>query len=244
MIEGDFLYVQAGGGFCKLNKTSGEIIWKSVDDGGGMFGSAFSSPIIATLSGIRQAVVQTRTRLCGVDLDSGRELWTIEIPAFRGMNIITPIVYEDHVFVSAYGGTTQLIKVSRSAEGKFELKQVWNLPAQGYMNSPVVVDGHVYIHLRNQRFACYDLKSGKETWRSKPMGKYASMIANGDKILALDERGELLLIKANPSKFDLLGSRRVGDDSWAHIAIRDNQIFVRNLKELSTFEWLSDSSPQ
>jgi outer membrane protein assembly factor BamB len=241
LIDGEFLYVQAGGGFCKLNKKDGSLVWRTLIDGGGMYGSAFSSPVITTLVGVRQAVVQTRTKLSGVDLETGKELWFHEIPAFRGMNIMTPIALGDQLFVSAYGGTTQLFNVTRSPNGEFLLQEVWKLPAQGYMNSPVVIDGFVYIHLRNQRFACVDLKTGKEKWRSRPMGKYVSMIANGDKILVLDERGELLLIRANPEKFDLLDSRDVGDDSWAHLAIRQNQIFVRNLEELVAFEWKTAS---
>ncbi len=241
LIDGDFLYTQAGGGFCKINKHDGQLVWRTLVDGGGMNGSAFASPVLADLAGVSQLLVQSRTDLCGIDQETGDTLWKVEIPTFRGMNILTPTVIEkeDSVFVSSYGGTTQLIKISREGE-KFTSSQVWNNGSQAYMNSPVVIDNHVYMHLRNQRFACYDLTTGTETWRSRPMGKYASMIANGDKILALDERGELLLIKANPEKFELLSSRKVGDDSWAHLAIRGNQIFVRNLDELIVFDWKSE----
>ncbi len=34
-----------------------------------------------------------------------------------------------------------------------------------------------------------------------------------------------------------MDTRKVGDDSWAHLAVRGNQIFVRNLKELVAFDW-------
>ncbi len=236
LIDGDALYVQAGGAFCKLDKNSGKLIWRGLDDGGGMNGSAFSSPIIETIAGKRQAIVQTRPSLCGVDLETGETLWSQEIPTFRGMNIITPTVYGDSLFNSSYGGTTQLISVQSSGD-KFELKQKWNLPAQGYMTTPVVIDGYAYTHLRNQRFACYDLTNGVEKWRTKPFGKYASLVAAGDKILALDQTGQLMMIRANPEAFELISTRKVGDDSWAHLAVRGNQIFVRNLKELVAFEF-------
>ncbi len=236
LIDGEHLYIQAGGAFCKLNKLTGEVLWRGLEDGGGMNGSAFSSPVIETVAGQRQAIVQTRTNLCGVDLATGKTLWSQEIPTFRGMNILTPIIYGDNIFASSYGGSTQLINVGKTND-QFSLTQKWNLPAQGYMNSPVVIAGHAYMHLKNQRLACYDLASGVEKWRSKPMGKYASMIGNGDQILALDESGELLLFRANPESFELLSSIKVGDDSWAHLAIRGNQLFVRNLNELIAFEW-------
>jgi outer membrane protein assembly factor BamB len=236
LVDGNAVYVQAGGGFCKLDKDTGEVIWRGLDDGGGMNGSAFSSPIIETIAGKRQAIVQTRPSLCGVDLETGKTLWSQNIPTFRGMNIITPTVYGDSLFNSSYGGTTQLISLSSSGEN-FQTSQKWNLPAQGYMTTPVVIDGHAYTHLRNQRFACYDLANGIEKWRTKPYGKYASLVACGDKILALDQKGELMMIRANPEKFELIGSRNVGDDSWAHLAVRGNQLFIRNLNELVAFEW-------
>ena len=63
-----------------------------------MYGSAFSSPVLHEASAaIEQLVVQTRTQLAGVAPD-GRTtiLWSQEIPAFRGMNILTPTVLDDY----------------------------------------------------------------------------------------------------------------------------------------------------
>ncbi len=81
------------------------------------------------------------------------------------------------------------------------------------MSTPVVIDGHAYIHLKNQRFACIDLSTGTETWTTKPFGKYWSLVANGDKILALDETGILRLIAANPKEYTLLDEREVSKES-------------------------------
>ncbi len=83
LIDGDSIYIQAGGAFCKLSMETGKVIWRGVDDGGGMNGSAFSSPVIATIAGQRQAIVQTRTKLCGVDLETGRTLWSQDIPTYH-----------------------------------------------------------------------------------------------------------------------------------------------------------------
>ena len=128
-----------------------------------MQGSAFSSPFIAEVAGLRQALVQTRTRLVGVDLESGKELWSVNVEAFRGMNILTPAVIGNRIFTSSYGGGSFLFEITRSEIGQFAVKQVWRNKVQGYMSSPVVIDNHVYLHLRNQRFACIDIATGKET---------------------------------------------------------------------------------
>ena len=238
LVDGEHVYVQAGGAFTKLKASDGSIVWQGLKDGGGMGGSAFSSPIIATIAGVRQAVVLTRNELCGVELEHGKPLWKIPVETYRGMNILTPSVYGDSLFTSTYGGTTQSFNVaSAGGAGGLAVSEKWSIPVQGYMTSPVIINDHAYIHLRNQRFACFDLKAGEEKWRSKTFGKYASLVAAGDKILALDQKGDLLMIKANPEKFELIDRRDVADDSWAHLAVTDNEVVVRDLKKVTLFRW-------
>ena len=84
-----------------------------------------------------------------------------------------------------------------------------------------------------------DLATGKENWTtSEGFGKYWSLVANGDRILALDERGELMLVRANPEKFDLMDKRKVsGAESWAHLAVAGDQLFIRDLAALSAWDW-------
>ncbi len=242
LIHGDHVYVQAGASFVKMEKTTGKIVWRSLKDTGGMSGSAFSSPSIATIGGVEQFVVQTRTTLAGVDPETGTELWSQKIPAFRGMNILTPTTFGDAVFTSAYGGKSLLHRLSKDG-GEFQIKQLWKNKTQGYMSSPVIVDGHAYLHLRNQRLTCIDLASGEIKWTTKPYGKYWSLVTNGDLILALDERGDLLLIRANPDKFELLDTRKVSDQqTWAHLGIRGDEIFIRELNAMTVFRWSKEAA--
>lgn len=236
-VDGAFVYVQAGGGLCKLDKATGKILWKSLGDGGGMNGSAFSSPFLATIAGRRQLLVQTREKLAGVDLDTGDVLWSQTIPAFRGMNILTPTVSGDSVFTSTYGGKSLLVTIS-SGDGRLVAAETWSNKSSGYMSSPLIIDGHVYLHLQNQRFTCIELATGKTCWTSKPFGKYWSHVANGDRILALDERGELFMIRANPEKFELLDSRKVSEaPTWAHLAVVNQDLVVRELNAVAVYRW-------
>jgi len=237
LIRGDFVYVQAGSGFVKLNKTTGEVVWRTLDDAGGMNGSAFSSPYVATLNGVEQILVQTRENLAGVDPDDGTVLWQTPVEAFRGMNIVTPTVIDGRVFTTSYGGGSFLFSVA-SGDAEKPVDLVWRNKVQGYMSTPIIIDGHAYVHLRNQRFACLNLASGEESWITKPFGKYWSMVAQGDRILALDETGDLRLIKASPDGFTLLGEAKVTDlESWAHLAISGNEIAIRDLDRITLWRW-------
>lgn len=238
LLDGDFLYVQAGASFIKLNKETGKIVWRVLEDDGGMMGSAFSSPIITDLAGQRQLIVQTRKTLAGVDPESGKVLWEQIVPNFRGMNILTPVRFESGIFTSAYRNKSWLFNVSRSDTG-FEIEEAWSNEAQGYMSTPVVIDGHAYVHLQNQRFTCIDLKTGERTWTSQPFGKYCSLVAQGKRILALDQRGVLLLLRASPQQFTLLDEREISEEeTWAHPAISGGQIFVRELNALTAYRWM------
>jgi outer membrane protein assembly factor BamB len=237
LVDGDFVYVQAGASVAKLDKKSGKIIWRTLEDKGGMVGSAFSSPVIATLAGNRQLVVQGREKLAGVALSSGEVLWAEFVPSFRGMNILTPLPIGDCIFTSSYQNKAWLYKIS-AAKDRYAVSEAWSSKTQGYMSSPVLIDGHVYLHLQNQRFTCIDQKTGEPTWTSSPFGKYSSMVAQGDRILALDQRGTLLLIKANPKEFELIDSLQVSEqETWAHLAVSDNELFIRELNALAIYRW-------
>jgi len=239
LLDGPSLYVQAGASLVKLDKQTGKILWRVLKDEGGMLGSAFSSPIIASLAGQRQLIVQTRENLVGVDPDSGDSLWKQKVPSFRGMNILTPVVFGDGLFTSSYQNKSWLFNVAKSAD-IFTVTEQWNNAAQGYMSTPVVIDGHAYLHLQNQRFCCLNLTSGERTWTSKPFGKYSSLVAQKDRILALDQKGELLLLRANPQEFELLDRRKVSEqETWGHLAVSGEEIFVRELNALSAFRWKS-----
>ncbi len=238
LVLGDYLFVQAGGGFVKLDKRTGEVVWRCLEDSGGMYGSAFSSPLPATINGVPQILVQTRQKLAGVDADSGKVLWSQPVKADQGMNILTPTVLGNRIFTSTYGGGSFLFEIEQPGSSEpTTVKEVWRTKPQGYMSSPIAIGGHIYLHLRNQRFVCLNLETGREAWTTTPYGKYWSIIANGSKLLALDERGELLLINATPEKFDLLDSRKVTENSWAHLAIAGDELYVRDLKGLTVYRW-------
>lgn len=240
LLDGDHVYVQAGASFAKLEAKTGKLVWRTLEDGGGMYGSAFSSPSIATLDGVRQLLVQSRAKIAGVSPEDGTVLWSQPTEATQGMNILTPVTHSNIVFTSTYGGKTIGFRVQR-ADGKWQVAQAWTHKAQGYMTTPVVVEGVAYNHLRSQRAMAIDLLTGKELWTTKEsFGKYWSLVVQGKKVLALDERGTLFLFNVNPEKFELLDSRKIaGAETWAHLAVCGDELFIRELNALVAYRWQS-----
>lgn len=239
LIDGDHLFVQAAAGVVKVNRATGATVWRSLEDGGGMNGSAFSSPVLATLAGVRQLVVQSRELLAGLDPESGAVLWKQPVESFRGMNILTPTVVGNRVFTSAYGGKTQAFEIGRSGDA-WTVKESWSAKLQGYMSSPVRIGEHVFTHLRNERFACLRVADGTIRYISdKPVAKYLSMVWQGDRILALDTRGQLRLLRANPEKYEVIDTFAAATtpDTWAHLAVAGDQVFVRAIDRIHAWRW-------
>ena len=238
MVMGDHLYAQAGSGLVKLDKRTGESKWRILQVKGEKYGSAFSSPSFATIHGVKQLVVQTRTELAGINPENGEVLWKKQIEAYRGMNILTPTIAGDSVFTSCYGGKSLLFELNRKSEN-FELAQKWENKQEAYMSSPILIGDYCYLHLRKQRMTCLNIKTGETAWiSSESFGKYMSMVSNGEDILALDEDGTLYLIRANPEQLVIKQKRAISKaPTWAHLAISGNQLLVRELEAIACYEW-------
>ncbi|MFT5049848.1 MAG: outer membrane protein assembly factor BamB [Chlamydiales bacterium] len=239
LLAGEHVYIQAGASLVKLDKANGETVWRSmVEDGEVMSGGAFSSPVLAELQGQLQLVIQSRTDLVGVSMEDGQTLWSTPVKAYRGMNILTPTIFGDGVFTSTYGGRSQLFTIDQGEDG-CAVKSQWNSPVQGYMTSPVVVDGHAYLFLKSNRFGCIDLETGESRWTSPPTGdSYWSLAARDGLILALSDFGTLRLIRADPAGYEVISEREVADDdTWAHIAPAGDQVFFRSQGSLIALDW-------
>jgi hypothetical protein len=86
---------------------------------------------------------------------------------------------------------------------------------------------------------CIELATGAEKWTTgESFGKYWSMVSLGDRILALDQKGELILFRPTPEKFDVVSRRKVSDaETWAHLAVDRGSLYIRELNGLAAWDW-------
>jgi hypothetical protein len=84
-----------------------------------------------------------------------------------------------------------------------------------------------------------DVKSGKEGWTSsESFGDYVSLATNGSRVLGLDTKGSLTLFEAAADKFTRLGTKKIADgETWAHLAVCGDELFIRELDGLSVWRW-------
>lgn len=240
LVDGDAIYVQAGNATCKLSTETGETIWRVHVDERAMFSNAFSSPVLATIHGEQQLIVQKRNALVGLKPESGETVWEVPVKAFRGMNILTPTVYGNKIFTASFGGGAFCFEIESPMDGVSKVTSLWSdAELEGYMSSPTLVEDHLYLLARDKKCYCIEMATGKRKWDTEEtFGEYWSMIASTNRVLALDQRGELISFQASPEEFKLVDRRTISEQpTWAHLGYSNGKLLIRGLKQLSVYQF-------
>jgi hypothetical protein len=123
--------------------------------------------------------------------------------------------------------------------GADKLDELWkgdNILTNQY-NTGVPYNGHIYgIDGRQDigmaQLRCVELKSGKVQWSRSPFGCASLILADG-KLIALNEKGELLLIEATPEGYREKARAAVLEKPCrASLALSNGRLFVRDPKRL------------
>jgi hypothetical protein len=81
---------------------------------------------------------------------------------------------------------------------------------------------------------CVEARTGKELWSKPNVGAYhASVVRTGDdKLLMLQDSGNLVLLEPNTKEYRELARSKVCGETWAHPALVDGRLYLRDKKEL------------
>lgn len=233
LLDGDKLLCTPGGpkgSVIALKKATGELIWQTTEL---TDKAAYSSLVPAEIGGIRQYLVLTEVSVAGIASDSGKVLWRIERKIEKATAIVaTPVCSGGHVFVtSSYEfGTCNGYKVT--AEGaQFKVDPVYSgSQLKNHHGGVVVVGDHVY-GTNDQTLKCLDLKTGKEIWADRSVGKGSITYADGH-LVVRSERGPVALVEATPEGYKEKGRfnqpDRSKENSWAHPVIIGGKLYLRD----------------
>jgi outer membrane protein assembly factor BamB len=196
-VDGEQLIVAPGGlkgTLAALDKKTGNVIWRSkelTDQ------ASYSSPLVATIGGVRQYIILTNQGVAGIAAKDGALLWKYtRKPAYSSVVIPTPLVHDNLVFVSVgHGGASagcDLIKI----EGNKAEKVYGNRNLLNQQGGYVLVGGNVYGHSDRKGWTCLDLKTGKDLWSERSSLGAAVTCADGN-LYCLSEEGEAVLAEAS-----------------------------------------------
>lgn len=235
VIDGDVLLLAGGGqgqALLGLNKNTGKVLWKGEDDK-----MTHATPVLADIHGMHQAIFFTQTGLVAVNPQKGSVIWRAPFP-YKVSTAASPVVYEDIVYCSAgYGVGAGAFKISKKGS-KLEATQIWRRENQcfNHWSTPVVKDGYLYGMFSFKEYgkgplACVDIRTGEDQWKEDGFGP-GQVILAGDKLIATSDKGEIVIVDANPKKYQEVARKDVLDGKvWSYPILANGKIFARSTTE-------------
>lgn len=209
-----------------LDKKSGKKIWVS-----GTNVSGYASPSLITVDGKTYGLFFGENKLYGVDLKSGKELWSYPWKTKYDVNASDPLVIGNQIFItSGYRSGCALLKVNGN---KPEL--VWqNKNMSNQFGGAVYIDGHIYgsdgqVGKSRSKLNCLNLKTGELVWSEK-IG-FNSLIFSDNKLIVINEKGKLFITEATPSGFKEISTTQILPRSvrcWTAPILANGKIYCRN----------------
>ena len=236
LVVDDLVIVQPGGtrdwSIAAYDRLTGEVAWHGLDDV-----QSYTSPMLATLDGVRQIVVVTAERAAGLLPSDGTLLWEYPWTVRVVPNIAQPLVISDtRIFLSAgYGKGAALVELTRTGD-RFNAATVWETNRmKNKFSSSVLIDGYIY-GLDESILGCIDAATGELMWKGGRYG-YGQLLAAGDHLVVLTERGDLVLVRATPDGHEeVAGFRAIEGKTWNVPAMADGRILVRNARQMAAFD--------
>jgi hypothetical protein len=124
--------------------------------------------------------------------------------------------------------------VSRNGEG-WRTEARWTSAAMNpYYNDLVLHRGHAY-GFDGRILACVDLATGERKWKG---GRYGNgqllLLPDQDLLLVLSDRGDVALVKAEPSAFtEVARFHAIDGKTWNHPVLVDGVLYVRNAEQMA-----------
>ena len=237
ILHGDLLIVNAaleGDNLVALDKKTGKEVW-SVRGG---LPASWNTPVIATVNGREELIVNASGKLRAFDPATGKELWNCR--SIRGAELCPSVVVHDGiVFVIGVPGTGNAMAVKAGGSGDVSATNVlWEIKSGSNVSSPIYLDGHVYwANDSRGTLHCVKAETGEMVFEqplSKERGNrvYASPILSEGRLYYVSRNQGTFVVAAKP-KFEFLEHNVIaGDDSVfnATPAIADGQIYLRSDK--------------
>jgi outer membrane protein assembly factor BamB len=238
IVVGDNVIVAVGGKGASLaayKRANGQVAWKSLDDP-----ASYASPIIIDHGGKKLLVTLTANGVVAVQPNDGQLAWRFPFKDLLAESSTTPVQVGDRLIASSITLGSVALRLT-TKDGKPSVEKDWeNKSLSCYFSTPAVVGEHLYMVTGGLllppavNLHCVETATGNILWTQRKVGKYhAALLRTGDnKLLMHSDSGDLIMIDPNPREYHELARSQVCGETWAHPAIADGRIYVRDAREL------------
>ncbi len=228
-------------GLVALDKTSGDVVWESpaLPEIPGKKG--YSSPILVTIDGVDQVVLNTTKGVSGVDARNGALLWYSADWECRIPVASCFPVGEGRIFVSGgYDAGAALFRVERDGQG-FRVVTEWKSDeCNGQIQPPVLHEGHLYLNANDKRketgFMCLAL-DGTVNWNTAKEPGFdwgGTLLAEGMIYVVDGNAGDLCMVRPDLDDYREVGRFHCldGEKIWGQIVLSDGKLLLRDQSKL------------
>ena len=211
-----------------LDPATGKILW----DSGKKKDMSFAAPVLLDLDGQPTALFFMSEALVAVNPRTGSTLWKSSFGQGYRTHCSDPVVRGNQVFISSGDDGGELLEVSGKGA-----RRLWkNKNLSTFTGTAVLIAGHLYGHetaaykTADQELRCLDFQTGAIRWSEKGFGQ-GSLIASGDRLIVLSDKGEVTVARATPEKFvPLARTHPIGGKCWTTPTLANQQLYLRNAK--------------
>ncbi len=238
LIIGDKVIATPGGkqyNMIALNKNTGQLIWSSPGEGDL---SAYCSPLYISDQQTPLIVTMTANHIIGIEAATGKKLWSHENKNRHSVHANTP-VYGDNMILctSGYGRGSTMLRLTNGGKG---IEEVWfSKELDNRIGAMVKVGGYAYGSGDSNRYwFCVDWKTGDIQWKEGGMAM-GNIIANDGMLYCYTDKGDMILAKASPEKFDIVSRFPITmgtEQHWAHPIIYKGVMYVRHGNTLMAYQ--------
>jgi outer membrane protein assembly factor BamB len=222
LIVNDLIILNACTSGIALNKYTGQARWVSKGGVGG-----YAAPVLFTAGAVRGVAIFGEKALYGVELLTGKVLWSYPWLTSYDVNAADPLVMGDKIFItSGYGTGCALLEFNAST-----VREIWkNKNIASHFSSPVFFNGLIYgVNGDAGRGSLRALDPATGNIIMDQNLGFGSFIIVNDKIIYLRENGTVTIASASPSSFTILVQAKIGSNtSWTPPSFADGNLYIRN----------------
>ncbi len=222
LIDGDLVIVSAAVSnwgvhgnrahrFMALDKRTGDVVYVA-NPGGRPYDTAYASPIIATINGVRLLIAGLGDgAVHAIRSQTGEKVWSF-VAAKRAIN--TGVLVQGNTVLMSHGDENldanvmgMIAAIDGSQSGNITATKWAVKGAELGYSSPVSDGPRVYQIDNGSRLKAYDIATGRELWE-QPLGKgqkAPAVLADG-KIYVGTEDGKFMIVRPSADRAAILSS--------------------------------------
>ncbi len=240
-----------GSGIVAFNKLTGQVVYQISDEL-----ASYASPVLTTIGSREWGFAFMRGGLVGFDPLQGKVNFHFpwRSTKFESVNAASPVIITDNtfeaklVFISeSYQIGSAVLRVSGGGYSVVwqDLKERRDKSMLLHWNTPIHHGGYLYgcsgRHSQGAELRCVEAQTGKVMW-SHPVDERMSLTAVGDHIIGLGEYGNLLLLRPNPTEFELQAYHSLSETeglkypAWAAPIVAYGFLYLRGRDHVYCFD--------